>query len=505
MAKKMPLIISTLTLLASSLISTATWADGFNHLIDGPWTFEEMMAAEAEVQPIIEAVCPYESNVTECVDQYTDYRYYDDPIYNRLPIFENNQFHVLSLDPNPKNGKTTIEYYFNSENSYEKNNSPVRVEADGMGNIIRKYFDDSSSVHTISRLYIYQVEAEYTTEASDINSYEEEVFASPHTKVLYSGIKTESESSLLPVNQKGTLEIEEISYDPEYHRWFFVMFEDENGKLHIQRVVFPDCHQGGELCKMQYTKESPTALLVNKPTYEEGYEDGYNDGLAAGYSEGYNSGYDDGENNGYANGFANGTEAGRIEGYNSGYTEGRTNGYIEGQGSGYTEGHTYGYIEGQNSGYTAGRTDGYIEGYNSGYDSGYNDGYAAGQDAAPSSQGDNIDEGNNDATDNQSNNTANTNNTDNTDDTNNADSNQIINQITNDININSGPLTISRPKFSAKTPNTGSGAHQEAYSTEFPWWLGAIFIFGTLTLVWFFAPNRKKSHKKSQKPIDNIL
>ena len=64
------------------------------------------------------------------------------------------------------------------------------------------------------------------------------------------------------------------------------------------------------------------------------------------------------------------------------------------------------------------------------------------------------------------------------------------------ISLGSELLSGSKPKFSIRTPNTGSEV-QENYSTEFPWWLGAIFAFGIVTLIWFFVPKRKKTNKKS--------
>lgn len=49
----------------------------------------------------------------------------------------------------------------------------------------------------------------------------------------------------------------------------------------------------------------------------------------------------------------------------------------------------------------------------------------------------------------------------------------------------------------ATTPDTGQATATQEGSTEFPWWLGAIFAAGLGTLVWFFWPKAKKSSKKS--------
>lgn len=495
MAKKMPLIISTLTLFASSLAPMATWADS-PHSIDGPWSFEEMMAAEREVQPIIDEVCPYEYSVVDCAYRYTDERYQDDPIYNRLLLFEYYQFHVLSLNPNPKDGKVTIEYYFNPENSNEKYFSPIKTSTDGMGNII-KYFDGYSYIHTISELYIYQVENGYMSTPSNQNLYEE-VFASPHTRMLYSGTKSAGESSLLPTNQAGTLEIEEYSYDPKYSDQLYVVFRDENGNMHPQAIIYSGCHQGGELCKLQYSRETPSPLLVNKPTYEEGYEDGYNDGLTAGYdegyangiAEGYDNGYSDGKNDGYESGFTDGINIGRDEGYDDGYDEGYTQGLDEGRFEGYEEG----YMLGRDDGWMEGQDAGYHEGYDSGYSNGYDNGYSNGYNAARN-QNDNTDE--NGSQDDKTDNTDNTGSiTVDSTNLNRATNDGISVQNTSTINLDSGFVSNPKPKFSIKTPNTGSGV-QENHSTEFPWWLGIVFALGILTLIWLFVPNRKKSHKKS--------
>lgn len=62
-----------------------------------------------------------------------------------------------------------------------------------------------------------------------------------------------------------------------------------------------------------------------------------------------------------------------------------------------------------------------------------------------------------------------------------------------------------------KAPETGISTATNGDATEFPWWLGAIFALGGLTLLWFFLPIRPKNPKilqkkpeKSKKSIDKI-
>lgn len=496
MAKKMPLIISTLTLLVSGFTSAATWANDGNYHVEGPWTFDYMLATETEVQSIIDEICPYEDNPTQCSYRYT---FYNDtsPIYNLLPPFGEKQIHILSLDPNPKNGKNTIEYYFNPENSYEKSYSQVITEIDPLGNI-RKYFNSSSYTHTISKLYIYQVEEGHNPTPVIKEEYAE-LFSAPYTRMLYSGIKSESDNSLLPSNQVGDLEIEETSYDPIYGSNLYATFEDNVGNMHAQVIILSGCHQGGELCKLQYTSDNLKPGLVNKPTYEEGYEDGYNDGyndgLTAGHNEGYREGITEGYDNGHSDGKNEGYEAGFIDGIGIGHDEGYDNGYDEGYNQGLSEGHFEGYEDGymlgRDDGWMEGQDAGYHEGYDSGYNNGYDNGYSNGFNAARNqnentSEGDNQDDGTDNTDSNINNNTS----------SNQATNDGVLVQNMSTISLGSELLSGSKPKFSIRTPNTGSEV-QENYSTEFPWWLGAIFAFGIVTLIWFFVPKRKKTNKKS--------
>lgn len=491
MAKKMPLIISTLSLF-SGLASPSVWASDMTHSLDGPWSFEEMMAAEAEIQPIIDEVCPYEFVPESCARSYIADRRSEDPIYYRLTSFEYDQFHILSLDPNPKDGKENIEYHFVSENSIEKYTSRPKVETDGRGNILRKYFDPNLYTHTISRLYIYQTETGFSVPISSDQTEYENTLSSPDVRILYSGSKSESENSLLPIDQKGSLEINAASLDPKYYNRIYTTFVDEKGKTHETIILLTDCHQGGDYCKLQYAKDVASPLLVNKPTYEEGYADGYQAGLSAGQNAGYESGYEDGHADGKTDGYTSG--------FNDGIEEGRVEGYDEGYGDGYNDGRDQGRIEGFDEGYMIGRDDGWMEGYDNGYNDGYNDGFDSGYQAAMEEIRNN---------DNQ----INSNDDDNTDDTNghedtnnpnndnSIDNHQTINQ---NITINSASsLTTesdlsnsTKTKLPFRTPNTGAPNGEES-SVEFPWWLGAIFIAGLSTLAWLFIPNRKKSSKKS--------
>lgn len=499
MAKKTPLILSTLTLLASGLAPASVWAEN-TYSFEGPWSFDEMMSVESEIQPIIDEVCPYETWPENCAQRYTIDRYAEAPIYNRVVTFEDAQFHILLLDSNPSNGKTTIEYYFNPENSYEKYTSPVRTD---YGNVLRKYFDPVFYTHTIHRIHIYQSETGYSAGSLD----------EPGFKTLYFGTKSEGEESLLPANQKGTLEIEEVSFDPKYRRWIFIDFEDENGRIHRNWIDFSGCHQGGELCKMQYAKDIAQALLVNKPTYEEGYADGYRDGLAdgqnAGYAAGFEDGYINGENDGYDSGFIDGVETGRTEGYdnghedgynegyNSGLNQGRIEGYEYGRMLGRDEGYTDGYNDGLNDGYAEGQDAGYHTGYDNGYNNGYNNGYTSGYNATSHNAEDDENSGN-DAANNTDDSSAEGNDpsTDNTTNTNQATNGEISINNTSTLSVGSELASSIKSRFSAKTPNTGSPTGEE-YSVEFPWWLGAIFAVGVITVIWLFIPNHKKTNKKS--------
>lgn len=60
------------------------------------------------------------------------------------------------------------------------------------------------------------------------------------------------------------------------------------------------------------------------------------------------------------------------------------------------------------------------------------------------------------------------------------------------------------PVSAVTTPNTGVETHEKGTIAELPWWLGVIFAVGLTTLIWFLAPNHKKSSKKSPKTIDKV-
>lgn len=509
MAKKLPLIISTLTLFANGFMSPATtWATETTYSPDGPWSFEEMMAVENEVRPIIDEVCPNESSIWDCVYRYTSDRAYDESfIYYRVSTFGDDQFHILSLDPNSKNGKTTIEYYFNPENPSGKYRGALKTEYDYETGTWQKHFDDEAYTYTISKLYLYQVETGYNPAPVDQSLYPE-VFASPHTRILYSDTKPEGADSLLPANQRGTLEIETVSYDAKYSNSFYIAFEDEYGKIHTHEVNFSNCHLGGELCKLQYVRDFAMPRLVNKPTYEEGYTDGYEAGLAAGQSVGYEAGFEDGYTNGKGDGYeagqTDGYDEGHNKGYNSGYqdghsdglSQGRTEGYeyghMLGRDEGWMEGYDNGYYDGLNDGYQDGLDSGYHEGYDNGYNNGYNNGFDAGYNTA---KDDNTDEGEGDGSD-EGEGDGDSGNSDGSDIDSGSHNNNHSNSITNENTLISNTNSISVGSKLARTPNTGSSTKENS-SAEFTWWLGAIFALGVVVLIWLFAPKRKKTNKKS--------
>lgn len=75
-----------------------------------------------------------------------------------------------------------------------------------------------------------------------------------------------------------------------------------------------------------------------------------------------------------------------------------------------------------------------------------------------------------------------------------SDNNSITSNTTPESTVqaeNTSALSTAAPT----TPDTGAGNEQG--STEFPWWLGAIFAVGFTTLVWLFWPKSKNLPKKS--------
>ncbi len=65
-------------------------------------------------------------------------------------------------------------------------------------------------------------------------------------------------------------------------------------------------------------------------------------------------------------------------------------------------------------------------------------------------------------------------------------------------------ITDAEPKL-PKAPETGKSMRNTNHNVEIPGWFVALSILGALFIIWWFLPNRKKNHQKSQKSSKKVL
>ena len=117
MGKKLPLLLSTLTMLASGISSLVVTPGGANAEVVIPrdvsyWTFQEILDFEAEHDRLATEYCGTEDRACqrdflfERLDARTDGR------YNWLDYFKNNHFFITDIDP----ANETITLYFRDQN-----------------------------------------------------------------------------------------------------------------------------------------------------------------------------------------------------------------------------------------------------------------------------------------------------------------------------------------------------------------------------------------------------
>lgn len=483
MAKKLPLLISTLTILVSILSASNVGATEVEEDL-GPWSFDELFAARLELKAIVEAECPqaaYTRNA--CLNRIMENK--GGIYYTGMLKFQYGQFMPISIDF--KNN--TLDYYYSSEDLYRN-----------------YYWKLPYTGDYLTKLVIVQPEKNYPGNVlADLRQNVE----SSHWRVIYDSTKDGNDINSLPFDRRATLSINKPSFDPEYEQYlqiFYTDVYDEAGRY--TKTYFTDCIDGK---KYDIWLDGPNANPYFKDfSYSDGYTAGYSDGSNTGYTDGYNVGYNDGYANGKSGGYLEGFNEGRLRGYDDGRNEGYMEGYFSGQDSGYmigysdgqstghdtgyqegyitghADGHEEGLTEGRADGYAAGYSDGletgrsagYTEGYSLGYDEGYNLGYSA----ALLSITDNI--------------------TNSNDDMSSPDS--IINATINE-NTASGTSSIELSgatklqPTNPSTPDTGAATREDDSQVEFQWWLGAIFTIGLATLCWLFWPNHQKRSKSSKK------
>lgn len=469
MAKKMPLLISTLTILVSILSASNVGATEVEEDL-GPWSFDELFAARLELKAIVEAECPqaaYTRNA--CLNRIMENK--GGIYYTGMLKFQYGQFMPISIDF--KNN--TLDYYYSSEDLYRN-----------------YYWKLPYTGDYLTKLVIVQPEKNYPGNVlADLRQNVE----SSHWRVIYDSTKDGNDVNSLPFDRRATLSINRPSFDPEYEQYlqiFYTDVYDEAGRY--TKTYFTDCIDGK---KYDIWFDGPNANPYFKNfSYDEGYAAGYSDGNNTGYTNGYSAGYNegfsggqsDGYNQGFNDGLSQGYFQGRDEGYMDGYFSGEQSGYsigyqdgqTVGHDAGYTEGHEEGLTEGYNSGLTDGFTAGYSDGVEAGHTAGYTDGYNFGYD-----EGYTI--GFNTALVSSINNS-------------NTSSTEVITTTTN----LSSEATLSssiKSQLAPTTPDTGATTREDSSSVEFQWWLGAIFALGLAALCWLLWPNHPKRSKSPKKQL----
>ena len=155
MGKKIPILISILTLLGNSALGVSAFAEQ-----QGPWTFEEMNLLNQEAEALKDEQCLNSDDPFMC---YISYRWggENQQQYEALSAFNENSFTITAINPS----KNTIRVYFNSEN----------VTAKHMGS--HNYISD------ISDLFIAQFDVGYSGEVS---YYVRNKVENPHMHLLFS-------------------------------------------------------------------------------------------------------------------------------------------------------------------------------------------------------------------------------------------------------------------------------------------------------------------------------
>lgn len=211
----------------------------------------------------------------------------------------------------------------------------------------------------------------------------------------------------------------------------------------------------------------------------DGYDAGYSAGQQNGYEIGYEQGYNDGQQDSYDIGYDDGHDAGEQYGYDVGHSEGFE--------EGYNQGYANGSSDGADAGYQSGHLAGYSDGFDAGYQSGYTDGYEAGlaQGNADITPQENIELDTSDVTDQTS-------------------IDEISTRAQSHVNLDNSSVelvsTLTSSTNTMRHPDTGEyTVDDKEGTTESAWWIGAIFALGLVTVCWLFWPNRQKSKKSPKK------
>lgn len=154
MGKKIPLLISTLTLCASGFSSVATSATDYSPTA---WTYEEMAALNAEIEPEIAANCDEDDPM--CRDSYIDTNKSGD-IYRALNHYREHGLTVTAINPY---------------------NQTIRIAQDA--DVLSANF--SPQKLTINDLYITQTEEGYYPNTSVWAMKEGNAVDLEHIKILF--------------------------------------------------------------------------------------------------------------------------------------------------------------------------------------------------------------------------------------------------------------------------------------------------------------------------------
>ena len=239
MGKKIPILISTLTLLGGFAVSKNVFADN-----SGPWTFEEMKALNQEVEAIKDEQCsnPDYGDPFMC---YMEFRWDDIDVdirldlglnrqkYETLESFNYSALTITAINPS----KNTIRVYFSSEN----------VEDKHMG--ARNYISD------LDELYIGQFDRGYL---NDVGYFVRNGVANPNLHLLFAGSQAMNGEGWFPSDTEVELAIDGFSLSNDREQQLSVSYVNtRNGSYGIfinyaSCVDSPDYQEGME-CQVRYS------------------------------------------------------------------------------------------------------------------------------------------------------------------------------------------------------------------------------------------------------------
>lgn len=249
MAKKLPLLISTLTAATIGLCSTSglVWADE----PQTSWTYEEMVAFSREVEAEIEAACA-DSQDFMCASHYI----YEQPgdIYRALSKYENMQMTITAINPNLR----TMRIYFDDVDFFTK------------------HMDSSLEYHsTLKNLYISNFDEGY----ANPGFYMHPDTADPHQRILINESHSVDEIGWFPSNTEQTFSTPNLVFKPGMEPYLYFYYDAYPNSSRLDPIDISTCINSvgeGEECQVRFGADQlfyvpvavPTSTQTSEPTQD---------------------------------------------------------------------------------------------------------------------------------------------------------------------------------------------------------------------------------------------